>query len=483
MPGNSKRNPRIPRMSNLSPPDWVEARPYQQNAIQHWLDQEGRGILRMATGTGKTITALIAGCRVVELLDRGLLLTVAVPYQHLVDQWAADLEEFGARPVLAYQSRRNWQPRLERELLEFNNGSRRTCVVITTHRTLSQESARRTLDRATGPAMLIADEVHHLGADQSQKALMKSFDLRLGLSATPERWYDEEGTEALEEYFGGTVFEYGLQQAIDTGALCQYYYVPHIVELQDDEMDRYMQLTSKIGRLFARQGGNSDFDLEDNQALQTALFQRARLIGTAREKLDLLVKLFHQQSDLSHSLVYCGDGSTGVEQDGERHVDATTHRLRNDCDLTVERFTAREDQAERERLLSAFESGEIEVLTSIRCLDEGVDVPATRTAYILASTSNPRQYIQRRGRILRQHPGKKYAVIHDFITIPDTTRHPAILSDDRYGAERNLIRKELERVTMFAEAARNHPDADISGVPTTDRSLQEIKRRYNLLTT
>jgi DNA phosphorothioation system restriction enzyme len=468
-------------MSNLFSPDWVEARPYQQKAVQRWLDQEGRGILRMATGTGKTITALLAACRVADLLDRGLFLTVAVPYQHLVDQWAVDLEEFNAQPILAYQSRRNWQPRLERELLEYNNGARETCVVITTHRTLSQKSARRTLNRVTGPSMLIADEVHHLGAEQSQKALMDFFGLRLGLSATPERWYDEEGTEALEEYFGGTVFDYGLQQAIDSEALCEYYYAPHIVELQDDEMERYMQLTSKIGRLFARQN-NSEFDFEDNQALQTALFQRARLIGTAREKLDLLVELFQQQSDPSHSLVYCGDGSTGVEQDGERHVDATTKRLRNDCDLTVERFTARENQEERERLLSAIESGEIEVLTSIRCLDEGVDVPATRTAYILASTSNPRQYIQRRGRILRQHPGKKYAVIHDFITVPDTTRHPEVLSDDRYDTERNLIRKELERVTMFAEAARNHPDADISGVPTTDRSLQEIKRRYNLLT-
>jgi superfamily II DNA or RNA helicase len=180
--------------------------------------------------------------------------------------------------------------------------------------------------------------------------------------------------------------------------------------------------------------------------------------------------------------VYCSDGSTGLDDEGERHVDATTEQLRNECGLTVERFTAREDQAERERLLSAFEAGDIPVLTSIRCLDEGVDVPATRTAYLLASTSNPRQYVQRRGRILRQHADKKFAVIHDFITVPDTTRHPEVLSDDQYDAERTLIRKELERVTTFAESARNHPDADVSGVPTTERSLQEVKRRYDLLT-
>lgn len=468
-------------MATLSPPDWVEIRSYQQDAIQHWSDQDGRGILRMATGTGKTITALLAASKIADHLDERFLLVVSVPYQHLVDQWATQLDAFDTDPILAYQSRRNWQPKLEREFLEFNSGVRNSCVVVTTHRTLSKDPTRETINRAIGPSMLIADEVHHLGANQSRNALMESFNLRLGLSATPERWYDEEGTEALEEYFGGTIFEYGLTEAIEAGALCEYYYIPHIVELDDDEMERYMQLTSKIGRLMARQGGD-ECALENNQALQMALFERARLIGTAREKLELLVDLFDEVSNPRHSLVYCSDGSTGVDQDGERHVDATTKRLRDECGLSVNRFTARENQDERERLLFEFESGDIEILTSIRCLDEGVDVPATRKAYILASTSNPRQYVQRRGRILRQHAGKQYAVIHDFITVPDTSRHPELLSEDRYDAERSLIRKELTRVSTFADAARNHPDADVDGVPTTDRSLQEIKRQYNLLT-
>jgi superfamily II DNA or RNA helicase len=311
---------------------------------------------------------------------------------------------------------------------------------------------------------------------------MDGFTHRLGLSATPQRWYDEEGTETLQSYFGGTVYEYGLEKAIESGALCEYYYAPHIIELQDDEMERYMQLTGKIGRLIARQGYGNDFELEDNETLQRALFKRARLIGTAREKLDLLIELFNRERNPTHSLVYCSDGSTGVDGEGIRHIDAVTNRLRTDCSLRVNQFTAREDQSERETLLAAFEAGEIDMLTAIRCLDEGVDVPATRTAYILASTSNPREYVQRRGRILRPHEDKDYAVIHDFITVPDTSRHPKVLSEDRYDAERTLIRKELERVTTFAEAARNHPDADIDGVPTTEPSLQEIKRRYDLLT-
>ncbi len=470
-------------MSEFEPPDWIEPRPYQQDAIRSWLQADGKGILRMATGTGKTITSLLGASHVSSSLEGKLVLVVAVPYQHLVDQWAADLAGFGVDPILAYQSRQNWQPRLERELLEFNNGIRDTCVVVTTHRTLSMESARRTLKRANGRLMLIADEVHHLGANHTQQALMDEFTLRLGLSATPERWYDEEGTADLHEYFGGTVFDYGLEKAIESGFLCEYYYIPHIVELQDDEMQVYMELTEKIGRMMAQRGGKSDFELDSNQALQTALFKRARLIGTAREKLNLLIGLFDRQTDRSHSLVYCSDGATGIDEEGTRHVDHTTERLRSECGLSVERFTAREDQEEREQLLAEFEAGDIEVLTSIRCLDEGVDVPATRTAYLLASTSNPRQYVQRRGRILRKHADKKFAVIHDFITIPDTSRHPELLSDDRYDAERTLIQKELERVSTFAQSAMNHPDADVDGVPTSDRSLQEVKRRYELLST
>lgn len=469
-------------MSVLDPPSWIEAREYQRTAIQRWIDADGQGILHMATGTGKTITALLTVAHVADSLDEKLMLVVTVPYQHLVNQWAEELAAFDVNPVLAYQSRRNWQPRLERELLEFNHGSRSLCVVVTTHRTLSMDPAQQTLQRATGPVMIIADEVHHLGAEQMRKGLSQEFEFRLGLSATPERWYDESGTRALRQYFGETVFEYGLSQAIDSGALCEYYYVPHIVDLAAEEIEEYQRLTAKIGRLSASQ--SDEIALEDNPALQQALFKRARLIGTAQRKLDVLIELLGGESNVSHTLVYCSDGSTGIEpSDGQRHVDATTERIRSEYDLTVERFTARESQAERKQLLERFEAGDIDILTSIRCLDEGVDIPATKNAHILASTSNPRQYVQRRGRILRTHPGKDFAVIHDFVTVPNVNGRPAFLSGSEYAAERQLLEKELERVSTFADAARNHPDAEVDGIPTTDGSLQRLKRQYDLLGT
>jgi superfamily II DNA or RNA helicase len=276
----------------------------------------------MATGTGKTITALTASAHVANGSDGGLFLVIAVPYQHLVDQWATELNSFGVSPVRAYQSRRNWQPRLEREVLEFNQGSRDVCVVVTTHKTLASDATHQTLRRASGPkAMLIADEVHHMGAPHMQRGLLDEFRLRLGLSATPERWYDDDGTQALNSYFDGTVFEYGLVEAIEHGALCEYYYIPHIVELSDIEMEEYKRLTAKIGSFIA---GNEDEDsqpsIEDNPRLQRALFKRARLIGTAEQKLSMLVDLIERTSEPSHSLVYCSDGSTRVDPEaGDRH--------------------------------------------------------------------------------------------------------------------------------------------------------------------
>ncbi|ELZ20838.1 type III restriction protein res subunit [Halosimplex carlsbadense 2-9-1] len=467
----------------MTAPDWVEPRPYQQRAIRAWFEADCSGIFRMATGTGKTVTALQAASQVAASAESGFLLVITVPYQHLVDQWAEEIRDFGGDPVYGYDSRQKWQPRLERELLELNRTARDTTVLVTTHQTLSKQATHQTLARAKVPIMLVGDEVHHLGAPHRQQALLLDADLRLGLSATPDRWYDDAGTEALTEYFCGTVFEYGLEEAIAAGALCEYYYIPHIVELTDEELEVFEQLTTEIGQQWPNSDeGDLNVNLDDHPKLKHLLFERARLIGTAENKLDLLTELLERQSNSQYTLVYCSDGSTGLESNsGRRHVDATTEALRTDCEFSVSRFTAQESRSEREQILNQFEQGDTEILTAIRCLDEGIDVPATRTAYVLASTTNPRQYVQRRGRILRNHPGKEVAVIHDFITVPDADTHPEFLAEGRQRSDQSLIEKELTRALTFAKGARNHPDAEVDGIPTTEGSLQNLKRKYNIV--
>lgn len=467
----------------LSTPEWVEARPYQQDAIQSWGQNGAKGVLQMATGTGKTVTALMAATTIADRLDGKLGLIIAVPYQHLVDQWRDDVQDFGVNPVRAYESRATWQDRFEGEVAEFNRGFRDGFVVITTHDTFTSDAFQRILTRVNrDEVMLIGDEVHHLGATHYRQRLPETIPMRLGLSATPQRFYDDEGSDALFDYFGEIVFEYTLQEAIRNGSLCEYYYIPHVVELTPDEETEYLELSRKISRLIQQYGGNiGDAESNEHSGLKFALFERARLIGSAENKLKRLTELLHDQGEIRHTLVYCGDGTVegSVGDRTERHVDAALAALRK-LGIHAKRFTADEKRDEREELLSAFDEGDVEALVAIRCLDEGVDVPATRTAYVLASSSNPRQFVQRRGRILRTHPGKQHAVIHDFVVAPPSEIRDADDDDERFKTERRLVRQELTRVNLFGEAARNHPDADVQGISTDAGAIGELKREFNL---
>jgi len=486
-------------MAKLSPPNWLEPRAYQRDAVNAWTSAKGQGILHMATGTGKTITSLLAASELAELQNGRLVLVVAAPYQHLVDQWAESVEEFGLTPIKAYGPRSSWIDDAVAGATELSAGSRETLAIITTHTTFATDHFQRVVERLpVAETLLIGDEVHHMGSPHIREALPQSIRARLGLSATPERWYDEEGTDALIRYFSdGIVFEYGLAEAIENGYLCEYYYVPHIIQLTADETEQYQALSRAIGKRLAQvdvNGGGSGssaqtIELDADEGLQRLLFKRSRLIGTAENKLHRLQSILEQEgtNNVHHTLVYCGDGSV-EETDGEgeseavrRQIEAVTDLLGNDLGIKTHQFTYEEDQDTRERLLADFESGGLQTLAAIRCLDEGVDVPATKTAFMLASSTNPRQFVQRRGRILRTHEDKEYAVIHDFIVAPPATSADPSLNNDAFSIERNLVKRELERVALFAETARNHPDADLTNIPTGPGSLAQLKKGFNLL--
>jgi superfamily II DNA or RNA helicase len=286
----------------------------------------------------------------------------------------------------------------------------------------------------------------------------------------------------MDYFSNGVVYEFGLEEAINEGYLSEYYYVPHIVRLTDEEAESYIALSKSIGKRIGSVSGDiGDIDLQEDDQLQKLLFKRARLIGTAENKLEKLKSLIKRSSDIHHSLVYCSDGQ--IYNEGEvskRQLDAVTEMLGKDLDIKIHKFTYEENQETREQLLEDFENGVIDALVAIRCLDEGVDIPATETAFVLASSSNPRQFVQRRGRILRPHPSKKYAIIHDFIVAPP--------SDVRFGEsesifnlERRLVRKELQRASTFADCAKNHPDSELTSIPTSKKSLADLKKDFNLL--
>jgi superfamily II DNA or RNA helicase len=296
--------------------------------------------------------------------------------------------------------------------------------------------------------MILADEVHNLGAPGIRSYLPEVFPFRLGLSATPERWYDDDGTASIYSYFGKVLEPiFTLKDALDAGALCKYTYHPILVPLDDEEALEYRELSAQIAR------SSPDASEEGDSRVEALLIKRARLIATAAGKQTALESLMRDRPSFSHHLFYCGDGTLEGES-GEifKHVDVITEILSRRIGARVAKFTAENTADERTSLLTAFQRGDLQGLVAIRCLDEGVDVPSIKTAVILASSTNPRQFIQRRGRILRHSPGKKSAEIFDMIVFPP-------YSDSISQSERSMVRKEMRRYVEFAELASNAPEA------------------------
>lgn len=422
-------------------PSDLQLRDYQRTAIDAWQSAGYTGIFEMATGTGKTLTSLAAAARWVEGQQRAVVVVLA-PYQHLVDQWESDLRRFGPPPLKCYESADRWMPELRASLDRVRAGVRRFTVVVATHHTASDERFAAIVGGSDAPSLVIGDEVHHLGAGHRRIALSDSYEARLGLSATPERWFDPDGTAFLTNYFGGVVFEYALGKAIDDGFLTRYIYRPILVELDESEVEDYIHLTRQIARAWHSAGGD-----EESDQLGALLRRRAGILNNASAKLPLVRELLLNERPVHHALVYTGS------QLREPLITMIGHEL----GLQAHTFTARETRAERGRLLERFADGTLDVLVAIRCLDEGVDVPATRTAILVASSSNPREFIQRRGRILRRAPGKDRATIYDLIAHPpDGTE----LDDAEFEVERQLVERELKRFREFADHADNSFQAE-----------------------
>ena len=422
-------------------PKDIVLRKYQSEAIDAWFENGCRGLWEMATGTGKTITALSALSKLKK--EKGhLFVVIACPYQHLVDQWSAEAVRFGFEPILAYKNSATWVNRLNTALVRYNYGVRDVVCTITTQTTFISETMQKLLSKLKRGAVLVADEVHHLGAERSRKKLTDIFNHRLGLSATPNRWFDESGTTVLRSYFGDTVYEFPLAKAIKMGYLCPYYYHPHLVELTDEEFEEYERLTERISKLYHQTESG-----EISEALERLLINRATLLNRAENKLTKLEELLTDKTDsLHHALFYCAAGRI-----------TPVLELLTILGLRVAKFTAEESAFERQELLKMFASGHLQALVAMKCLDEGVDVPSTRTAYILASSSNPKEFIQRRGRILRQSSGKEHAEIHDLIAVPPIDYQQ--YSTATFRTERKILGRELERFNEFAGIALNKFEA------------------------
>lgn len=457
-------------------PRWLKLHEYQEKAIENWESSNYIGIFDMATGTGKTLTGLSA----LELLSRRLnhnLATIIVcPYQHLVEQWVEDIREFNIEPIIGYSgsSTRNYKRKLKNTIYDYNLGIKPFFCFVCTNATFASSKVQGYINSLKREALLIVDEAHNFGASNISKTLTDKFKYRIALSATLERHHDTEGTDKLKKYFGEKSIEYTLEMAIREGYLTPYYYHPIIVTLSDIELEKYNELTNQIKRHITV---GKDKKTRLSETGKMLAIKRSRVVAGAIGKIEKLCEEIEQFKDSSHMLVYCGatklwDDIYDFNED-VRQIDAITRVLGNRLDMKVARFTSTENKEQRENRKRRFSEGDIQALVAIKCLDEGVNIPSIKTAFILASSTNPKEYIQRRGRVLRTAKGKDFARIYDFITLPRSLEEVSSLTLSELQGDKSLIKNELQRMSEFNRLSLNPQDSD--------EIIEEINLAYEVI--
>jgi len=417
-----------------------ELRPYQDDAIRNWFSNNTTGIFEMATATGKTFVAI--GClRDLKKKINSLAVVITCPTTHLVNQWIEDLKKFDLQGIDAFGNYKSWSNKLMNEVLRLNMEHIKLLIIVTTHDTFSDEKFINIIKQIESEILVVADEVHWLGAPELRNGLIENYKYRIGLSATPKRWLDDEGSKIIFDYFGDTVYEFPLDKAIKEGFLTPYEYYPHIIELTEEEFYEYEKISKKIAVRYAQARG----DEEKQKFYELLLFERQRIIKNAEEKMTELEKIMDSMPIIDHCLIYCT----------EKQIDKVEYML-NKRIIINHKFTQSEDPKTRDMLLKNFDKGEYSVLIAMKCLDEGVDVPSTKTAIIMASSGNPREFIQRRGRVLRKFTGKEKAIIHDFIVVPTLKGN---IDPKTLELERKILIKEVRRFKEFAKSSLNSLEA------------------------
>lgn len=419
--------------------DGKKPRKHQTNALEAWVQNNRRGIFEHATGSGKTFTAM---CAINDALERNEVVLVLVPSRDLLKQWDKELHDtLTDKPVyylLCGDNNSEWRKgNTLRTWTAKTAGTRR--IILSTMDTASSGEFLQKITQGDH-LFVVADEMHRLGSKKRRKTLRIQSGPRLGLSATPYRYGDPEGTAALFDYFGGLIPPpFTLNDAINSGVLTRYFYHPEKIKLTPTEQDDWDAITKEIQKLIARLNvaTDSSFNINANPRLKQLLINRARIVKNAQGKAPLALKILKEKFRSGDKwIVYC-DNIEQLQDVLGRALDAGFDayeyyaEMHGDRDTTLEYFAANGG-----------------VLVSIKCLDEGVDIPATTHALILASSQNPREFIQRRGRILRRSPGKHFAHLYDAIAIPN-------VEDDENDKALSIVTAELSRAIEFGESAEN----------------------------
>lgn len=411
----------------------IEARDYQIEAVNNAKEYQWQGVLEMATGTGKTFTSLLISDAYFDL--NGYMMTVViVPFEHLIEQWKDNMNLFDYDVVLPLQGgfQKN-KHKIKEVIRTFRRKITTKAAIIVTYTSFIHDDFQKDLKLIGDDVFLIADECHNFGIPSYLDKDFSYIQNRIGLSATPVRHFDPEGSNFIMDYFQNILLEINLKDAIENDYLTPYEYEYIFAHLNEEEYEEYLRITRRIAFYLSKK----KLTEKELKELNDYRIFRSQIVKAAEDKVDLLIEHLKQRNleDLSHILIYCAPGT----------IDPITKRVA-DLGLRVHNFDHRTSYKKRQEILDAFDKGHIQVILAMNCLDEGVDVPATKEAYFLSSTSNPREYVQRRGRVLRKYKNKTKAKIYDFIMLapPEYVR-------DSY----SILQSELPRFIEFTEASIN----------------------------
>ena len=409
--------------------DQISLYPYQEEAVDAWLANGNQLMFEMATGTGKTRTA-IACVNIEKAQSEKFICIVAAPEITLARQWHGEFEALGVdfdNVVFADGSsggKAKWAPEIRRAITRIGVGMSKCLLVLVTHASSCTDGFTSLFDGLSDDYTIcfVGDEVHGLGSPKQKCALLERYTLRIGLSATPTRWFDSYGTKVLVDYFGNKSFVFSIRDAQETinpatghPFLTPYYYQVEYVCLDDDEMDRYMELTGRISKL-----SHMTDDAEAQELLERLLMLRADIMKNAAAKLPAFDGLIRSIGHVENTLVF-----TSPQQ-----IDDVLSILSSDR-VCAHAYTEKQGtrrlkryggMSEREHLISEFAAGGYQALVAISCLDEGIDIPVAERAILLSNSTNPREYIQRIGRVIRYHAAKERATIIDYVVEPDWSR-------------------------------------------------------------
>jgi len=431
---------------------------FQREAIDSWKDNGFSGILSMATGTGKTKTAIGAIIELHKSVDN-IFVVVASPQNTILKQWEqeADSVDLFNNFVVADSTNKGWINELADKVIDFNENHIKNCIVYTTYNTLSGDKFVKTISNLKGNTLLICDEVHWAGANTFQKGLLPNFKSRLGLSATPKRHMDETGSDLIMTYFGKATYEFSLAKALTeinplTGEsfLCPYNYYPIFTSLNGTELEDYKELSLKIKKQYAKERESE----EKSVFLQRLYEKRQAIIVNANSKYDTLNQLLSSSNSLRYMLIYCSDKQIDGVQDILNKKRIKNHRFTGNEGITPQKeFNSK---SERDYILLNFENGTYWALVAMKCLDEGINIPRSEIGILMASSGNPKQYIQRRGRLLRRHKDKEIVSIYDILIVPYLDKKNAQSADEM---EVKILEKEFIRYEEFANLASNKLEA------------------------